>query len=242
MGGRKSSVFLIISMFVVLICGRAEAAGADPIPRAAGDIYVQDRANVLNPNEEAQLIQLGRTVEDHTSNQIAVLTVNSIGDEAIEDYANRAYREYGLGTEKEDNGVLLLLAMKEKKIRIEVGYGLEGVIPDGRAGRIIDENAIPSLQADQSNIAVMKTYGAIANAVSGDGSERSETPQQEDGGSIPTWLVILLVVGLIILDFVFFGGTLTFFLLSIFSRGGGGGGPRSGGGGSSGGGGASRGW
>ncbi|MBM7691088.1 uncharacterized protein JOC77_000493 [Peribacillus deserti] len=240
MGGKKGSVFFIISMLFVLMCGRAEAAAPDPIPRASGDIYVQDIANVLNPNEEAQLMQLGRTIEDQTSNQIAVLTVSSIGEEAIEDYANRAYREYGLGTKEEDNGVLLIVAMKEKKIRIEVGYGLEGIIPDGRAGRIIDENAVPSLQADQPNIAVMKTYGAIANAVSGEESKKGGTPAQENGSSIPSWLLILIAVAFIILDFMFFGGTLTFFLLSIFSRGGGG--PRGGGGGSSGGGGASRGW
>ena len=236
----------ILGILLLLLPAGAIAA-PNEIPDPVGDIYVQDFANVLNENEEIQLKNIGRSIDDQTTSQIAVLTVDSIGESSIEEYSVEAYRKFGLGTEENDNGVLLVISMQEKKIRIEVGYGLEGTIPDGKAGRILDEYAIPHLQNGQPSLAVMNTYQALANEVSGTnefGSAPSDVQQkQQQELPIPSWLLIIIVIGVIILDFMFFGGTLTYLLLSIISRGGGGGGgPRGGGGGSSGGGGASRGW
>lgn len=233
----------ILGILLLLLPAVAISA-PNEIPDPVGDIYVQDFANVLSENEEIQLKNIGRSIDDQTTSQIAVLTVDSIGESSIEEYSVEAYRKFGLGTEKNDNGVLLVIAMQEKKIRIEVGYGLEGTIPDGKAGRILDEYAIPHLKNGQPGLAAMNTYQALANEVSGTnefGSTPSDVQQQDF--PIPSWLLIIIVIGVIVLDFMFFGGTLTYLLLSIISRGGGGGGgPRGGGGGSSGGGGASRGW
>jgi uncharacterized protein len=229
---------------LLLLLPTGAIAAPNEIPAPVGDIYVQDFANVLSENEEIQLKNIGRSIDDQTTSQIAVLTVDSIGESSIEEYSVEAYRKFGLGTQENDNGLLLVIAMQEKKIRIEVGYGLEGIVPDGKAGRILDEYAIPHLQNGQANLAVMNTYQALANEVSGTnefGSAPRDVQQQQDL-PIPSWLLVIIVIGVIVLDFMFFGGTLTYLLLSIISRGGGGGGPRGGGGGSSGGGGASRGW
>ena len=239
---RFSGIAAILGILLLLLPTGAIAA-PNEIPAPVGDIYVQDFANILNDNEEAQMRNMGRQIEDQTTSQIAVLTVDSIGETSIEEYAVKAYRSYGLGTKENNNGVLLVIAMKEKKVRIEVGYGLEGTLPDGKTGRILDEYAFPHLQNGQPNLAMMNTYQALANEVSAAnefGNAPREPEQQEF--PIPTWLLIIIVVGVVILDFMFFGGTLTYLLMSIISRGGGGGGPRGGGGGSSGGGGASRGW
>ena len=212
------------------------------VPRPIGDIYVQDFADVLSQTEENEIRQIGRAIEDQTTNQLSVLTVKSLGEASVEEYANEAFRNYGIGTTENNNGVLLLLAMTEQKIRIEVGYGLEAIIPDGKAGRIIDRNAIPYLQNGQPNIAIMNTYQALANEVAGEATNNSSANVHQQESPFPSWLLIILVVGLIFLDIKFFGGMITFSLLSILSRSGRGGGPRGGGGGSSGGGGASRGW
>ncbi|CAM3762561.1 TPM domain-containing protein [Mesobacillus thioparans] len=242
---RFPGLAVLLGILLLLLPSGAIAA-PNEIPAPVGDIYVQDFANILSENEEIQLRTIGRSIDDQTTSQIAVLTVDSIGERSIEEFSVDAYRKFGLGTKENDNGVLLVMAMQEKKIRIEVGYGLEGVIPDGKAGRILDEYAIPHLKNNQPNLAVMNTYQALANEVSGTneyGSAPKSGEQQQDL-PIPSWLLIIIVIGVIILDFTFFGGTLTYLLLSIISRGGGGGGggPRGGGGGSSGGGGASRGW
>jgi uncharacterized protein len=233
-----SGLAAILGILILLLPAGAFAA-PNEIPAPVGDIYVQDFANILSESEEAQLRTIGRTIDDQTTSQISVLTVPSIGAVSIEEYSVEAYRKYGLGTEENNNGILLVLAMEEKKVRIEVGYGLEGIIPDGKAGRILDEYAIPHLKNGQSNLAVMNTYEALASEVSGTNEFSNTPPQQQEQQQdfpIPSWLLIIIIVGVVVLDFMFFGGTLTYLLLSIISRGGGGGG------GSSGGGGASRGW
>ncbi|WP_251551520.1 TPM domain-containing protein [Neobacillus muris] len=253
---RTRKVFSIFLVSLTLFLSARSAFAEDvQVPMPVGDIYVQDFAQVLNQTEKSQLNQLGRSIEDQTTAQVAVLTIQSIGDRTIEEFANEAFRQYGIGS-KQDNGVLLVLAMNERKARLEVGYGLEGRIPDGKAGRIIDQYAIPYLKNQQPNRAVIETYKALANEVFTEygiegqqtaepGPVQQSTDQQDKGLGIPSWLIILIVVVLVFIDIKFFGGTLTYFLLSIISRGGGrggGGGSRGGGGGSSGGGGASRGW
>lgn len=242
---------LLVLLSFLLIEGHAFAKDTQ-IPTAVGDIYVQDFADVLTEDEENQLKRLGRNLDDQTTAQVAVLTVKTIGEKTISEYANEAFRQYGIGSKEKDNGVLLVLATDDRAVYIEVGYGLEGRIPDGKAGRILDDYTIPNLKNDQPNQAIIKTYEILANEVA---DEYGITVQQESGNQattdegfdFPQWLLIIIIVVLVFLDFKFFGGTLTYFLLSIISRGGrgggsSGGGPRGGGGGSSGGGGAGRGW
>ncbi|RDU38790.1 TPM domain-containing protein [Neobacillus piezotolerans] len=245
---KASALLALLVLFLLGGSSGAYAAG-DKIPEPRGDIYVQDFADVLSQAEEQQLIGWGRQIEDSTGGaQVGVLTVNSLGGRDIQGYANEAFRKYKLGSAEKDNGVLLVLALKDKKIWIEVGYGLEGIIPDGKAGRILDTYAIPNLELGKPNQAVIKTYQAIGTEVISEetgGDPNSGQPSSEKSGGLPEWLIILLVVGFIIVDMVFFRGTFTFLLLSMIGRGGGGGGgggPRGGGGGSSGGGGAGRGW
>lgn len=248
---KPKAVFSLLFLVFFLLQGEAFAQNIK-MPAPIGDIYVQDFAKVLTQAEVEEIRSLGRNIEDQTTAQISVLTVETIGENTIEEYANTAFRQYGIGNEKENNGVLLVISVIDRLIRIEVGYGLEGRIPDGKAGRILDEYAIPYLQNEQPNKAILETYKVLADEVlakyrqeGGLSSPDRPVEQASDGGfGIPSWLVILIVIVVVFLDFKFFGGTLTYLLLSIISlgRGGGGGGSRGGGGGSSGGGGAGRGW
>jgi uncharacterized protein len=250
MKARRVFNSLLVFFTFFLMAGNALANDVQ-IPAPVGDIYVQDFAHVLNETEKAELINLGRSIEDQTTAQVAVLTVKTIGDKTIEEFTNEAFRQYGIGNKKENNGVLLVLAMKEHKVRIEVGYGLEGRIPDGKAGRILDEYAIPNLKNQQPDKAVIDTYKVLANEVLAEYGKEGQQPTPQSAqdhetsplSGIPAWLIIIVVVVLVFLDFKFFGGTLTYLILSILLRGGrGGGGSKGGGGGSSGGGGAGRGW
>jgi uncharacterized protein len=241
---------LLLVFFTFFISAVNTHAEEVQIPAPVGDIYVQDFANVLNQTERTELINLGRNIEDQTTAQIAVLTVSTIGDRPMEEFANAAFRQYGIGNNEKNNGVLLVLSLQERKVRIEVGYGLEGRIPDGKAGRILDEYAIPYLKNQQPNTAIVETYKALAKEVLAEYGKEGDVNKQtqaasEKGLGIPGWLMVIVIIGVVFLDFKFFGGTLTYLLLSIISRGGGrggSGGSRGGGGGSSGGGGAGRGW
>ncbi|MBU8918463.1 TPM domain-containing protein [Neobacillus sp. 114] len=244
MKAKKAISFLLVFLTIFLFAGKAFSEDVQ-IPEPVGDIYVQDFAHILNDKEKEELQNLGRKVEDQTTAQVVVLTVQTIGDRTIEEYANEAFRQYGIGNSKDNNGVLLVLSMNERKLRIEVGYGLEGRIPDGKAGRILDKYAIPNLKSEQPNIAVVETYRVLVKEVLAEYGKAGDQPREDEGIGIPGWLIFLLVIILVFLDFKFFGGALTYLVLSILSRDdgkGGGGGGRGGGGGSSGGGGASRGW
>jgi uncharacterized protein len=252
--------FLLVWLVFILSVGPVSAQDTT-VPRPVGDIYVQDFAQVLTESEKAEIRGLGRALEDKTTAQIAVLTVDSTGDQPIQEFSNKAFRQYGIGSESADNGVLIVLAMADRKVWIEVGYGLEGRLSDGKVGRILDEYTVPYLKNQQPNLAIDQTYRILTKEVLSEygldenqltiGSQPSQPQQtQPAGGSggIPSWLFIIIAVIVLFLDFKFFGGFLTHMLLSIVLRSGGrgggagGGGFRGGGGGSSGGGGAGRGW
>lgn len=240
---KVTSLFLLITSLCFLY-GITNVHAEAAIPEPIGDIYVQDFANVLSEEEETKLQAVGRGLDDQTSTQVSVLTVASLEGTDIETFANEAFRKYKLGNAEKNNGVLLVLAMKEKEIRIETGYGLEGILPDGKAGRILDEYAIPYLKNNQPGKAVTETYQIITQTVSGE-YKADEKPAAEAESQFPGWLMIIIIVVLVFLDIKFFGGALSYTILSMLSRrggGGGSGGSRGGGGGSAGGGGAGRGW
>ncbi|MEK3886249.1 TPM domain-containing protein [Bacillus sp. FSL K6-3431] len=242
-------------LFFCLLGGQVHAAN---VPEPVGDIYVQDFAQVLTAEQKKELHDLGIYLDDHTGAQIAVLSVESLQGQQVEEYALDAFRQYGLGDPKKNNGVLLLLALNERKIRIEVGYGLEGALPDGKVGRILQSYSLPYLEADDFGTALTNTYKQLFNEVSAEYKldkqmDTKEFKYEESSGEGPSLLTIvifsLIALGIIFLDVRFLGGALTLSILRIIavilSRGGGGsggGGSRGGGGGSSGGGGASRGW
>ena len=111
------------------------------VPTLTGPVV--DQAEILSPATEETLTALLAVHEDSTSNQVAVLTVRTLGGESIEAYALRVAETWGLGTAEQDNGVLLVVASEDRKLRIEVGYGLEGLLPDVIASRIIREQIVP---------------------------------------------------------------------------------------------------
>lgn len=244
---KKAAFFLAAA--ILSIQAFVLPALAAPAPR--GDIYVQDFSGVLSVEQKAELVQLGRQLEDATTAQVAVLTVPTTEGKPVEQYANEAFRQYGIGSKKENNGVLLVVTTEgdkgKRKVRVEVGYGLEGALPDGKVGRILDEYAFPYLENEEPAEAIMNTYKALYNETAAeygwDGHAAEATPYQADEGiEINPFLLIIIAVVVIFLDMKFFGGFLTQIFFAILSRGGGGGGPRGGGGGSSGGGGAGRSW
>ncbi len=246
---KKAAFKLIAALLLFLNLFSFSAEANTDIPGPVGDIYVQDFAGLLSFEQKAELNKLGRNLEDATTAQVAVLTVDTIDGSSIEEFSNEAFREYGIGSEEDNNGVLLVISLEERAVRIEVGYGLEGALPDGKVGRILDEFTVPYLQAGQPEQAIVQTYKVLYNEVASEygwNGEQTEVVPYENKVGNPLFYIIsvIVIVAVIILDMLFFGGTLTRMLLIIISRGGngGGGGNRGGGGGSSGGGGASRNW
>ena len=127
-----------------------------PVPQG----YVNDFANILSPSVEARLENQFTRLEQETGAEVAVVTVANMGGTYIEDYAVRLFEAWGIGKKTQDNGVLFVTALTERKVRIEVGYGLEPIITDGRAGRILDESVLPEFREGDYETGIL--YGAAA--------------------------------------------------------------------------------
>ncbi len=134
-------VFLCFAVVCLSLLYPAATRAQDPAPALTGRVV--DLAEILSPATEETLTTLLAAYEDSTSNQVAVLTVPSLGGEAIETYALRVAETWALGTAERDNGVLFVVAVEDRSLRIEVGYGLEGILPDVVASRIIREQIVP---------------------------------------------------------------------------------------------------
>jgi uncharacterized protein len=146
---------------VLVVC--SVSALAQTFPKPAG--RVTDLANVIDPATEAEIDGRLEQLERQTSSEVAVVTVPSLEGTPVEDYAMRLFKEWGIGQAKEDNGVLVLVAPNEREMRIEVGYGLEGVLPDGLAGQVIRENFIPRFRDDDYNGGIRDGVARVVDIV-----------------------------------------------------------------------------
>jgi uncharacterized protein len=186
--------------------------------RAQG--YVTDLAGVINPATRQKIELLATEVQQKTGAQIAVVTVNSLEGQAREDYAVALYKHLGIGAKGKDNGVLILIAPKERQYRIEVGYGLEPVINDARAGDI-GRDMVPDLRKSDYSAAALTATTGVAQFIAADaGVQLTGLPKRAARAptrELPWWV-----------PFVLFGG---FFLLirALARAGRRGGGPRAGG-------------
>ncbi len=248
--------FLLLASFLCLT-GNANAK-VDP----RYGVYVQDGAGLISSQTKEEMYRRAIWLHERTGTaQVGVVTTNSLNDQSLEDFAVSKFRELGLGDKERNDGVLLLYSASDRHVRIEVGYGLEGRITDGKAGAILDQYFVPNRDAGQLDLAFSQTQSAIVNEVAAEygldasgvmdeGMPPLTGPAGDGAGffsGIPTFAKILIGIGvafLIFLDFKFTGGMITFSVINLLGRrggsGGGGRGGGRGGGGSSGGGGASR--
>jgi uncharacterized protein len=144
-------------------------AAASNVPYLTG--RVTDDAEILSSAVRKSLTERLKAHEDRTGNQIAVLTVPSLEGESIEEYAEAVFREWKLGQKGKDNGILVLVAPNDRRMRIEVGYGLEGVLPDSLAGSIIRNGMTPKFKTGDYDGGIDAGVSAILMVL-----EKGETP------------------------------------------------------------------
>lgn len=137
---RKYS-YILVGLFLFLIPLSSEAVVT---PKA--EFYVADYANVLSKETESYIVQTNIDLQQKTGAQIVVVTIPSLDGMDIEQYANTLFRQWEIGSKEKNNGLLLLCSTGDRLFRVEVGYGLEGRLPDGKTGRMQDEYIIPYLK------------------------------------------------------------------------------------------------
>ena len=158
----------------------AAAAAQLAVPALTGRVV--DTGDMLSPDVEAVLTERLAAHEDSTGNQIAVLTVPSLEGRVLEPYATEVFRSWGLGDAEANNGVLLLIARDDRKIRIEVGYGLEGSIPDALAAQIIRNEMTPRFREGDADGGTLAAVEALIGAAEGRAPEFSDTGDQMPWG------------------------------------------------------------
>lgn len=154
------SIAICIAFIIILICiFNTVKITNEPIYPEPSD-YAVDSAGVLSNEELVNLNQILKA-SDNESRQIGIAIVKTTAPLEIEEYGIKLAEKWKVGNKNTDNGIIIILATEDRKVRLEVGYGLEGQIPDAVAGRIIDESMIPALKENNWNEALLKGVEAI---------------------------------------------------------------------------------
>lgn len=245
------TVFAALAVFLVLFSNVAFAAD---LPKPTKNFFVNDFANVISNADEEKMQQQGEALFKKCGAQVVVVTVKSLNGEDLESYSLNLARSWRIGSDKNDDGILLLLAVDERKVRIEVGYGLEGALPDSKTGRILDTYGVDRFKKNDFSTGLAAVYDSLINEVyieKGLDPADGYTPVEDYSLTTKEKVIAYGIIALIVLAFIFtnrgkrkrgfvyygggFGG-------GGFSGSGSSGGGFSGGGGSFGGGGSSRGF
>lgn len=253
----RYSVKPLLAFFFLFyaVCLLPAFASTPPVPdRPSG--YVTDLAGIVTPDAVSRLDSYLRELEQKTSAQVFILTVQSLDGDSIEGVSLETAEKWKPGQKGKDNGVLITVALKDRKYRIEVGYGLEGILPDSLVGSIGREQLVPNFRKGDYSAGIYNAAVVIAGKIAGHEGvgitglpqiQRSHGKKAHRLGPFETILGLLFLIGAIILFIKNPGLFLLLFLSSGgrggWSGGGGfGGGGFGGGGGSFGGGGSSGSW
>lgn len=152
--------FIFITPFVC-----ANTLAENSLPALSGRVV--DNANLLSPTARASLTEKLASLEDKTGDQIVVATLPTLSGHDIETFANSLFRRWALGQKQMNNGVLLLIAPSERQVRIEVGYGLEGVLTDALSSTIINAIILPNFRQDNFEKGIVEGVAAIADVLTG---------------------------------------------------------------------------
>lgn len=172
-----------------------------PIPTVEKDVYIYDEDNIIDDDVEENLNKMLVELEEKTEVEFAVISVESLLDRSIEDYANNLFNTLGIGKKGKDNGVLLLFSRSDEKVRLEIGRGLEGCLNDSKCGRILDNYFVPYRENDEYTEATKLTVNAVLKvlceeydiAITGLNTESIQI-EEPDELTLGQWIIIIVII------------------------------------------------
>ena len=179
-----------IILTIFLIFNFLNADISENFPKLTGRVV--DVANILTPEVKNQLTQTLKEEEEKTSNQIVVVVLNTLNGYSIEEYAYQLGRFWGIGQKDKNNGVILLISMSERKMRIEVGYGLEGALTDAISKEIIENTLKPNFKAQQYELGILKAVDKIITVIKGEYITKPENSSKNESFIVLMILVFIL--------------------------------------------------
>ena len=192
MTSRTLAIFAVIILFAGTL--GAEPLTSIPNPRTAGS-WVTDMPGALRADTIAQLNAAISDFERTTGGEMAVVVIGSLDGVSIEEAAVKLFELWGIGKKDKDNGLLLLWSTGDRRVRVEVGYGLEGVLPDGKTGAILDAYVIPKFKSGDFDEGVLAGVGALLSAARNEPVDLSSAGSESyESGS---WSIGTLLMGLL---------------------------------------------
>ncbi len=178
-----------LSLALVFAAGIARGQSGDFPP--VSNRLVNDYTNTLSASEIQQLEQKLVAFDDSTSTQIAVVVMKSVGSYDIADYAVRLAQQWGIGSKEHDNGILLLVALGDRAVTIQTGYGVEGAVPDIVAYRIIENEIKPAFRQEQYFVGIDRATDALMSYTKG---EYTANPRDDGETGVSILLLIIIIV------------------------------------------------
>lgn len=183
-------LFLILSIILNFLYADIK----ENFPKLEGRVI--DQVNILSSNVKEDLNKILKEEEDKTSNQIVVVILKSLNGYSIEDYSLELGRFWGIGQKDKNNGVLIVVSMEDRKIRIEVGYGLEGALTDKISHEIIEYTIKPNFKAKQYELGILKAVNEIKAAIQGEYITKVDSKEENSSN----FLIPLLMFGIILIS------------------------------------------
>lgn len=190
-------------LYIFFLCIVALTTSAQKvIQKPATEKLVVDYAGVLAPHDAEELERKLVAIDKNSSNQISVVTVNTLNGESLEEVANETFRAWGIGNKKTNNGILLLIAINDRKVKIETGYGLEGAIPDIVANSIIKKDIVPAFKQQNYLGGINAAVDDLAKAAVGEYNTPREAKKSLGSKAVMTIIKIVFILIIIIIFFV----------------------------------------
>ena len=186
----------IFSFLILLFCCLPVAAYSFDVPRLQG--YVNDYAGMIGSSAKSKIEEGLKAFEQSDSTQLVILTIPSLEGENIEEFSIKVAEAWKIGQQQKDNGILLVVSKQERKIRVEVGRGLEGRLTDLMAGRIIDQVIKPRFKQGDFDAGFIAGASALISATRGE-FKAEQRPIQRRQKGFPPFLTFLLFLGIFVL-------------------------------------------